>query len=63
MANNDKAGPVVVAILVAAGFFICGLLIGSEVERNCLHRWALDNGFAHFDQKTGELILHKKGGE
>lgn len=43
--------------------FCAGMLVGIQNERDINNQWALDNGYAHYDQRTGELILHEKGGE
>lgn len=44
--------------------FVFGMALGSILSDNSKanewHRWALDNGYAHFDSKTGALVLHTK---
>lgn len=40
-----------------------GFLLGTYFAYQTWNNWALDNGYAHFDQRTGELILHEKGDE
>lgn len=46
-------------------FLVIGLMIGSclgvIVERSRWESWALENGHAHYDSKTGEFVLEGSG--
>jgi hypothetical protein len=37
-----------------------GLVIGTTNEQTRWQNWALENDYAHFDRKTGQLILLDK---
>jgi len=53
-----------IAECMLALVILCGgIWIGFDEANRGWESWALDNGYAHYDQRTGELILHEKGGE
>lgn len=47
------------AVLILLGFWI-GLSVGEYYTTNEWHKWCIENDNAHYDTKTGELILHNK---
>ena len=54
---NDKFWDVTILCLVAVGFLLAGLSIGSSVQRVSWEQWCLENKYAEYDKNTGELIL------
>lgn len=51
-------------LMIVLSGIACGMKgcqTGERLERGRWEKWALNNGYAHFDPQTGELILHEKG--
>lgn len=44
--------------------YVVGVVVGGatihEITTNSWTAWATENDHAHYDQKTGELVLHEK---